>query len=358
MMRPKPDFLGIVVNPKSAKPVFVQREDATQATIQIFTADGYGDYRYMGTGYLDSGDDESRYAVGCHATNIPRCHTPDGVQETGTGYGTTLYTGLVLLAKAKRTVQGMFCGSEASIHSIPGNRSNFAERWWRSAKKNGLAEVGYAEVEGDPEERQIDLTDLSSRARSTVEGAVSDGYEDGYVSSVNSGAFDVTVDGGMDEIEIDVITFDDLIANNLLALYSPRVGSWEQWGNLEPIDPDRDVLEKDVLLALNLSDEDDQTTTWFLRLAREAGATPEEMAQMKVRADFKIDDRTLPLPFPEPTGEPAEKPVPNPARRRRPVARRTTRRNPPASATRQIEQALRDVERRRARLGWKDLEDL
>ena len=417
-------FIGIVVNPKNGKPAFVQRKPAWSRTARVFASElesetgGRGgrpatNYIPIGEGYLDEcGSSYSRFA---RAVGYPRVHTPGGLSgaSQGKGWGVTLYVGLAMLATGEArkiyTLPGL-CGSGEGIHSIQNDRSEAAESWWARARNRGL--VTEEEIEGDADTSYEEETDsiewrsLSSAMRSTIEDALSGRFD---FSRIDDASFDIVREVPVEDDEgsatCDVLTFDACWEHNLIALFDPREGSWEEWGKLSPMQSDAGEYDKDVIVALNLVDEDEDIARWFVDLAKQSGATAAEIEGMKIRAEYRADPSPATAAVVmEATGEPSEKlakrnvkvlmeaagmarsagddvvaarleeivaaggvrdnhlldqlMTKNPPRdhRRRRQPRRMVRN--PAGNERAIERALHQVEEKRERLGWTDLGDL
>jgi len=125
-------FLGIVVNPKTKQPLYVVKRSGTWRTVDLYVATE-GSYDPVGDGYLN---EDGSWAGPTRLTGLPRSHTPSGVKVKGGGYGTALYTGLVLLASSdaerlydiggNRSVIGRGHG----ICSDDNGRSEAASAWW------------------------------------------------------------------------------------------------------------------------------------------------------------------------------------------------------------------------------------
>jgi len=83
---------GFVINPRNGQPVLIEW-DGERVDIYRWKPDKGDDVSREGRGYFERGSDE-----GAELSNYPRVHTPSGVSTKGQGFGTTLYTGLCLVA--------------------------------------------------------------------------------------------------------------------------------------------------------------------------------------------------------------------------------------------------------------------
>lgn len=419
-------FIGVSVNPKNGKPVFVQKIPGFYRTAKVYAcvldtgaAPRAGrsptDYVAIGEGYLD--ECSSSYSRFAKLVGYPRCHTPAGIapHHQGAGWGLSLYVGLAMMATGEsRKLYSLFglCGSGEGIHSVQGDRSAQAARWWERAIRSGMVtSEDVASEDADPvydeETDTIEWRHLSSSMRGAIIETMSSRFD---FERIDDATFEIVkqveVESDDDSGTADVLTFDACWKHNLIALFDPREGSWENWGKLTPLEADAAEYDKDVIVALNLMDEDEDVTRWFIDLAKQTGATGAEIEGMRVRTDFGVDPSgQTPAPALEVTGEPAEKLakrnaqvlleaasvargigddaaaaslesivaaggvrdnhlldqiMKNPGRQRdhrRHRQRRRMVRNP-AGSEREIERALRDVEAKRAKLGWADLADL
>lgn len=297
-------FLGAVVQPKTWEPIWVQRKPHTYRTVNILTRGDYGVYVIAGEGYLDQGDDPE-YNGPVLVTGYPRCHTPAGVKMKGGGYGTCLYTGLVLLASAiddKEIWPDKMRGSGEGISSADDSRSSEASRWWRSALERGLTEQEEGEVEEVMEKEELedeDLTDyMSSRSiraiTESIRDAVSD-YGDGWWPS------NVTIRGDLErevpsseggELTADFYTLDSARKHKLVAIRETRLGGIMDWARATKQSdfPDYDdAYERDIILALNVTNQDPAVVGKLALCAREAGATETQITELVMRNRFGID---------------------------------------------------------------------
>jgi hypothetical protein len=121
--------LGLVVNPKLRLPVMVVRwsrkKPVLDDSIHIYRPI-YHEQHWLrsGDGYLDEDDDVAQ------ETDCPRSHV-GRVYPRGEGYGTALYTALVLHS---------YRVGEGCISSEESGRSQEASQWWASAQRSGLTE--------------------------------------------------------------------------------------------------------------------------------------------------------------------------------------------------------------------------
>lgn len=135
-------LFALLINPATA-----QIARATLSYInEVELQDLHGTYR--GAGSWNLGDAPEPVE---RLTRLPRAHTTYGVRPEGRGWGTTLYTALSVgaeahalsLIPAEMTVRG------AGICSDLDARSKDATKWWRAARKRGLATIlPPTEVEG------------------------------------------------------------------------------------------------------------------------------------------------------------------------------------------------------------------
>jgi len=177
-------LIGIVANPKLKRPLLVE---AIAQEVNVYRL-GYENtevistrkesaeqkpWKRAGNGYYDVDNEATRLS------GFLRVHTPTGVVPRGAGYGTALYTGLLVgaviddfIADVDPTMSEMNHlpgGSWPGISSKPGTRSKDAEDWWEASIHRGLASRECAEVEEDPDEpedcSEIDLYPLRTALR-------------------------------------------------------------------------------------------------------------------------------------------------------------------------------------------------
>ncbi len=397
-------FLGIVVNPKTSAPIFVQRKANSQMTVQIMglgqTSAPVGGreervYTILGDGYLN---DDKEYSGPTDVTGYPRSHTPHGVTEKGGGYGTALYTGLVLLAAAhdneEIVIPGLL-GKGAGICSDEDTRSDAATRWWRKSLARKLTEQMSGDTEGEAAETETETIDdedvseyVSSRDFRRLEDAVRDAvsnHGDWNARNVSIRADmerEVESDRrrGAEHITADFYTLVSAVKHGLVACTETSRGTIMDWARQPKFEG---AAHKAAILALNVAGEDTLIVAKLAMLAQSKGATEYEVSEMMIRNHFGVDIVSRKLLFD--AGEQLGLPVVYPprlgdqvgGRRKRTPPRRergTTddpkknpphvviRRNPTPSPTpgefKQLERSLRDLEKRREDLGWNELADL
>lgn len=349
-------FLGIVVQPKTKRPIYVEREAGTRMTVQVLEYDN-AEFSPVGEGYLDNTG--SDYSVTATISGYPRAHTPSGVPTKGGGYGTCLYTGLTLLAHAEaqgHLVLKNLAGSGDGISSWERDRSGSANAWWAAAAERGLTEQVEGEVQGGEETETLEDEDVESyvsngglrNIKDAVRNAVSD-YSEWYPTSIT-----VTVDlertvEGSESAIVDVYTLDSAVKHGLVVLTDFVVGaSGLEWAEA----PDfNDEAVKTVLLALNVAHEPPSIVAKLARIAASIGATPQEIEDMTIRNHFKV---TLPE-------DEVKASVPAPERSRSRSATEPRAEGLPVRSThekREVRRALNRLEAQRARLPWDDIADL
>lgn len=371
-------FLGVVVQPKTKQPVYVVREPSTTKNIQIWAHQGTDSPGYfpIGRGYLED-DSGGEYARACELTGLPRAHTPGGVTVKGGGYGTCLYTGLVLLAVAahdRKLFVSSLCGDGYGICSESETRSGEADAWWSAMADRGLVEEQKGTPESKEEVEDEDAADYMSRpAYRNVVDSIIEGIEnrgDWSVKRVQSIRVDLERGSSGEQITADIFTMDSAESANLVAVVDVAQGDVMRWAKLPVGSVTRRY--KDVILALNVAHEDSALVGKLGLAARAAGASDREVTAMLMRNRFGRDlyvGQAAPPMFPllrdidreiasgKRLPPPSEHGVaiPNPS----PI--RIPRRNPgtPTPAERRdLDRDLAELERRRADLGWDQIEDL
>lgn len=223
---------GIVVNPKTRMPCFV--EAVPKRTVNVFTI-GTADVERIGEGYFE-GDESSDYYRPSLLTGYPRSHTPKGVSTKGTGYGTVLYVGMCLAATIEnRSGLGLTMPTENDgICSAAGagQRSREAGAWWDEAVRRGLASRSDYEDEDGGVEKEDDINlrlDIGNR-RQRLEDFINENFalgEDGeevtYVNSIN---VDIRRTGAGESLECDVLEYDDAL--KLVALAFDQDALWDE----------------------------------------------------------------------------------------------------------------------------------
>lgn len=157
--------IGIVANPKTCEPALVVT-DGTDVGIRSLRRDLL--LEQIGRGYYEESSNEPS-----RATGLPRSHTPSGVTIKGQGWGTSLYTALVVGSEAadEDLVQIEMWKTGGGICSWTDDRSAEADRWWAQAVRLRLAEQ-VTEEESEKEE-DVDLNlDPSDLDRFVDEGTV------------------------------------------------------------------------------------------------------------------------------------------------------------------------------------------
>lgn len=349
-------FLGVIVQPKLKRPVFVFELEAGDNTVGIFDFVG-GDLVQVGSGYLE-GSGRGDYAWAAEVTGYPRSHTPSGVREKGKGYGTCLYTGLVLLASAEAdgSIEIDVEGSGHGISSESESRTWEASNWWSAARRLGLVVQETHEKEGGEEEEEEEsgvdlLRHTTSRQDDQILEAIREIVEyvdDGYVTSIDSLKVSIarTV-GGVQDVKVDVYTLKSAARANLVGFRSVVSGGIEEWLAMDPDDLDISDAEREVLVAFDYSQGPSSVTDKMLKIAKNVGATDREIknAQIVARygrmADIGRDDDEFEMPMP-----------------RRPESLRRAIERLPRSERRDVERAAREIEERREELGWNALADL
>jgi hypothetical protein len=382
-------FLGVVVQPKTKQPVFVQRRAFTARTVDILSIEGLG-YTHSGDGYLEDKGGDFDYLRPTEVTGLPRSHTPSGVKKQGGGFGTCLYTGLVLLADARaRNLLDVpsTAGRGSGICSESYTRSAAATRWWRAALERGLTHQEEGEIEGPSETETEELEGedvfdhVSSRQRRSIEGAIEEAVSDhsGWSVSGISIAADLSreVEAESDSeygssVTADYYKIGDAERSNLIAVEQVIPGDIMAWAKWKDEEDHGDKIFKDVILALNVAHEDLQVAARLALLAKHAGATELEVTRMMQRNKYGYDSlravtlsgepqMVLPLmgarrrtrkPPATEGGAPQENPPTIPVPRRNPPP------SPTASDRRDLEREAEALERRRDDLGWSKIEDL
>jgi hypothetical protein len=171
-------LLGIVVNPKKMHPalavymgdyVHILRMDK-----EGFPDEGQGNYEER----CHDDFSEQGYGWPCQTTGCVRVHTAYGVKEKSGGYGTALYTALVLGAHLPEVteidqnedIETVGCISSGDVEG--GGRSGAARKWWAAnsppnrdyAQAFSKEDETHSDDEDDEEqeeyaENEVDLTD-------------------------------------------------------------------------------------------------------------------------------------------------------------------------------------------------------
>lgn len=388
-------FLGVVVNPKTWEPIFVLRNEYTTLSVSIFKfSQSQGAYLKIGGGYLETADGNPQYTAASVVTGYPRAHTPAGVSEQGGGYGTCLYTGLVLLASALAEgaleAQNVSGERKAGICSSTGynSRSAAAERWWRAALERGMTvqEEGVAEAgEGSDEETETiedeSLSDYFSQRTMTlitskIRELANDATEDWYVTAVEDikVALERTIPGEeTEDIEVtaDIFSLKSAYAFDLVAIRHEHVGDIMSWARavVPSVDEEWEVNYK-VILGLNVAEQDPMVVGQLALVARNNGASDAQVTRMLMRNRFGYDTARAPM-HPDVAGGAIsatqrrrdrsgvpEVVVPNPSPSRLPGFRRNPPSPPTPAERRQLHEASDELEQIRKSLRWGEIADL
>lgn len=275
-------IVGFVVNPKLAKLALVVWDGDEHVAILDLA-----DFQELGSGYFGHDDEASQI------TGFPRSHTPGGVKQKGMGYGTSLYTGLTMAAKAQndgrlRIRTGGYEGE--GISSLEGNRTPEAERWWTRAKHKGLARLLEDETE---EERDIASEVTARELNECVSGLP------GKVTHVSTVEVDLVITRSA-----DIYTYDSATDHNLVALQVP-------FGvpNLEARSLEEAWLHVDAeaegsvasVLAADIREINPAAIRLLLESCRAAGASEDELDELHFRWQFGLDPKVpftqMRLPF-------------------------------------------------------------
>jgi hypothetical protein len=164
-------FLGVVVNPKLMKPALAVMQDddyvhIMRMDVEGFPDEGQGNYER----HCDDDFGAGGYAWPCQVSGCVRAHTAHGVRTKKAGYGTALYTALVLGAHLEVSPGGIAdepdCISSGEVEER--GRSASAQKWWRD---NSPPNRNYAEVyqhEGDFESDEYEDPEWEEWAENEV----------------------------------------------------------------------------------------------------------------------------------------------------------------------------------------------
>lgn len=192
---------GILVNPRLMLPVLAVTDGEGVSIRSLLAEDTL---RKIGSGYhSDRREQCSTF------TDLPRVHTPRGVNPEGAGYGTALYSALCLGAHLtyeeevaiKMKVRG------DGVCSDTRDRSNDADAWWSAANKRGLTETTIEEM--DEREEGVDITsDIDAQDLERIAPR-----DEGTIRYVNT----VNVDIEKSEShEYDLFTYESLTEHSLV----------------------------------------------------------------------------------------------------------------------------------------------
>lgn len=279
-------ILGIVVNPKTKEPLLACT-DGEYVSIRSLKEERLLDR--MGLGYHSTGFERA-----AEVTGYPRVHTPDGVKERGGGYGTALYTALVLgsYQAYDDTVEISMTIKAQGISSAEDDRSTAADRWWDAAVQRGLADR--EEEQGDPEtEEHVDLTRRVSASDLESAAGLEEGEEITYVNDVD---VDVSKPG---ESEIfDYYTWSSASKiHDLVVLASavtiPELSFDEQlefiWRSYLDDTALVQYIDTDALLALDVRGLDRNVVSWLELAYLDGGMSIGEADDMVYRYEHKLD---------------------------------------------------------------------
>lgn len=125
------EYLATMINPKTHRLFDIAALRGTQDVYITLPSEAYGEkdqeIYILGNGQFDKYDSAD---VEDEAGSYFRSHTPSGVAERNQGYGFLLYSGIALAALSE--------GGEG-IYSVPNDRLDAAEAFWRSQTKKGYA---------------------------------------------------------------------------------------------------------------------------------------------------------------------------------------------------------------------------
>ena len=277
--------LGLVINPKLATPVLAVY---TGSGVEIRVLDEE-DWPVIGSGYYGDSDDKASSASG-----FPRSHTPDGVRIKKLGYGTCLYTALCLGAhqNAEDRLKLFRYGPDGDgISSESESRSAEADDWWEQAKRLRLANQMHSEEREENIDATSDLAD--SLYGSEVEG--------GTVASVNN--IDVDIEKS---VYVDVYPYDNADGKHLIGADLTLEVDFDKTpvDSLWQIIRDADIeiaVEPDRLLALDVRTLTLEAMNLIGILAETAGASEDELHDLRFRWEEKLDPKTpvrqMRLPF-------------------------------------------------------------
>lgn len=390
----EPVFIGVVVNPKTKAPIYVVRRANYERSIDIIAATpgdgGKHIYSNVAEGYLNEDID---FAGPTEVSGYPRSHTPQAMARDlrGGGYGTALYTGLVLLATAAYEGEISLPGLRGNARGISstgsdGTRSASANAWWNAALDRGLTDrsSGYTEgTEGETEteEDEGDISEyVSHSAVNRIKRAIADEINatewslDGFDLRVQVTRDVETSDTrGSELISVDTYTYQSAVDHHLVAVRETHRGGMMSWA--QSTRTSMQTAYKDVILALNVAKEDIRIVGRLAMLAKEDGASEAEIAAFLMRNRLGVDITSREVTFERPAvpvatpvvvkprrapgperhrGVGHEPPAPNPP----PVIKRNPQPTPTAGEMRVLDRDLRELEQRRADLGWNNLEDL
>jgi hypothetical protein len=278
--------LGLVVNPKLARPVLAYW-DGREMDILALDDD---EWLSIGTGYYGDTDDPATSATG-----YPRSHTPSGVQIKKQGYGTCLYTALCLGAhhNADGALRLFRYGPDGDgISSESNSRSTEADHWWSRAKDLGLA----SEVVEDQTEESVDVT---SELSELVSGQEVDGKLVSYVNTIN---VDVEASVTADVYPYDRAEDHDLVLAEFVAEL-PFTGVESLWTMVQQREPTelKLLVHADRILACDVRGLSVSAMNLLGILAERGGAPEEDLHALRFRWEHGLDPgapvKQMRLPF-------------------------------------------------------------
>jgi hypothetical protein len=294
--------LGVVINPKLKVPVLVVAEGG-HIHIRAFPTVGEDgeeqDWEDMGEGYY--GEDS-----GSSITGLPRSHTPNrsrrralrpnSVSVIGQGYGTSLYTSLVLGAhqnyeareegESNRYVISKYGPTGDGISSMEGTRSKSAEDWWSAARRRYL-------VSSEEHEETDDGVDVTSDYAYRIEGQE---YEGGEITNVNT----IDVDVSKTAI-VDVYTWASAIKHNLI-IASFTVDVPSAMPSAEPLGLWRALQQDGIheayprwILAIDVRGLTLDAINLLGVMGQSAGLSDQDLSNLRYRWERQIDP-SMPVP--------------------------------------------------------------
>lgn len=169
-------LVGLTLSPKTGELVAIWKTGSRQVTIRSLTGDRIGD------GGFDSSW-HSSWSAPMQATYMPRVHTPAGVAQKQSGYGTALYTGLCIASHqhfdgaikfsgmptdgdGEKLGDGICSGPNQmnadGTREIHHERDPSASAWWAAAANLfGLVERVYDEDTDTPRKRYTWKSELN-----------------------------------------------------------------------------------------------------------------------------------------------------------------------------------------------------
>jgi len=282
---------GFVINPRNGQPVLIEW-DGERVDIYRWKPDKGDDVSREGRGYFERGSDE-----GAELSNYPRVHTPSGVSTKGQGFGTTLYTGLCLVAHGAAEGKWRIPPYEDGdgISSTPGTRSAAAEGWWDKAVELNVAiREEYASQREDVEVA-VDPDDIECMDEDTLRAAV-DAHDGGSVGLTYVNSLNVDIEVSRD---VDVMHYERAYESNLVMVYFDDIIDMhfadegdirEVWQHLVEVDGyDIGEFDEDVFVAMDVRFLPPQAVNLFAVIARTQGVDEYLIEAMRIRNQFGLD---------------------------------------------------------------------